>query len=177
METNNYHMVTFEDEKIVSNNLVKKIIDSDWVKRDTILVNCFPEYSSRITHLLSHKLSYLNNNEPFETMDIKMPYPTMVQVWHEEVYQMYPKYLLQRIWNIKSNQRYLFVGADAFDAFLKLKALLRGKIDKENYRFVTLFKPKESEFIPDLFAHEYDGILLFQWENIDNPNKINNAKR
>jgi hypothetical protein len=166
----NYY-VGYKDEEVLSDQLIKKIVDSEWVKPETILVSCFPEYSSRLTYLLAHRLSYLNANEPFEVMDLKMPYETMSQVWDGNNYTVYSKYLLQRTWDFKTNERYLFVGADAYEAFVKLKVLIRGRFDKENYRVATLFKPKEASFIPDYFAQEYEGKLLFQWENMDNPNK------
>lgn len=172
METKDkYYRISYRDEEIITDRLIDQIISSDWVRAETILVNCFPEYSSRLTYTLAHKLSFLNGNEPFEVMDLKMPYQTMVQVWDGQNYTMYPKYLLQRTWDFKTNERYLFIGADAYEAFLKLKVLMRTRFDKENYRIATLFKPKDSNFLPDHFAQEYEGKLLFQWENMDNPNK------
>lgn len=170
----NYHRVSYPDEKLGSDTLINKITETNWLKPDTILVNCFPEYSSRLTYLLTHKLSYLNNNELYEVVDLKMPYRTMVQVWDSDdmTYKMYGNYLADWIRkNIHSSQRYLFVALDAFNPFQKLKSILKGKIESENIRFATMFKPQESNFLPDIFAHEYEGILLLQWENIDNPNK------
>jgi hypothetical protein len=172
METKNkYYRVSYEDERVLSDILAKQIIDSGWLKPDATFVSCFPEYSSRLAYLLAHKLSYLNVNEPFEVIDLRMPYKTMSQVWDGSEYVLYSNYLLRRTWELKSNQRYLFIGADAYEAFTKLKTSLKGKFDREKYRIATLFKPKKSSLIPDHFAQEYEGKLLFQWENMDNPNK------
>lgn len=174
MELKNYHKVSYNDERLESDNLIDKIVETDWLKPDTILVNCFPEYSSRLTYLLAHKLSYLNNNELYEVVDLKMPYKTMIQVWDPDdmIFKMYGNYLSDWIRkNLHPSNRYLFVASDVFNPFQKLKSMLKGKIDNENIRFATLFKPRDATFLPDIFAHEYAGTLLFQWENIDNPNK------
>src|SRR5687767_12960448 len=126
METKDkLYRVTYEAELIDSNKLIDSIVESEWLKPDTILVNCFPQYSSRLTYLLSHKLSFLNLDEPFEVIDLRMPSPNMVQIWDPDdmMFKMYSNYLSSWIWrNIDSN-RFLFVGTDAFLNFPKLKSL------------------------------------------------------
>lgn len=174
METNNF-MVTYDKEDKDIEILIGLLKEADWLKRDTFFINCFPEYSSRLTHLLSHKLSYLNNHEPFEVLDLKMPYPNMVQVWDNEdkMFKMYIKYLSDWVRkNINKVERFLFIGTDTSGSnFTRLKSMVNGRVDEENYRFATLYKSKEGIFLPDYYVQEYEGKVLFQWENSNNPNK------
>lgn len=175
METKNYHRIGHEAERIDSESLVLKIKESGFIYPDMTLVNCFPEYSSRITQIVNHKLSYLNKDELFEVIELKMPYPNMGQVWDnaEKAYRGYTRYLIDWIrLNIFSNQKYLFVSADAScNNFLKLKNLIKGKLEYDDYRFASIYTHKERVFTPDIYVEEYEGKLLFQWENINNPNK------
>jgi len=172
MRQGNNYMVTYDAEMRDSKALGDSIIQSEWLEPDTMFVNCFPQYSSRITHLLSHTLSYLNLDEPFEVVDLRMPWPTMGQIWDPDdlMYKVYSKYLSNWVWkNVQSYNKYLFIGADAFSEFTSLKKMLNGK--SEDYRFALLYKPKYGSFLPDYVGREYEGKLLFQWENSNNPNK------
>ena len=56
----NYFFVTYEKEKSDTEKLIKKIIDSGWIKPETILVNCSPDYSSNLTQVINHKLSFIS---------------------------------------------------------------------------------------------------------------------
>lgn len=173
---NKYFIVSYEKELADSKRLIDKIKEESWVNSDTIIVNCFPEYSSRLCQLVNHKLSYLNRNELFEVIDLAMPYPNMAQVWdpEERAYKLYIKYLSD--WtrkNINDVYKYLFIGLDAIGSnFMRLKTCLRPKLEPEHCRFASLYAEKDGTFLPDFFIEAYDKSkeLLFEWENMNNPN-------
>lgn len=176
---NKYFYVSYEKENLDSTKLIKQMIDSNWVSKDTILINCSPDYSSRITQLVNHKLSYLNYNELFEVIDLEMPYPTMSQVWDriEQEYHMYIKYLANWVHkHIRKDKQYLFIDSATCrgNNFAKVKAMINGRIDDDNYRFASIYLQSDSIFKPDYFTEVFNkstqGGLLFEWENINNPN-------
>lgn len=174
---NDYKLITFEKERIDTKELVELIKISDWVKPNMIIVNCFPEYSSRLCQSLNHGLSVLNKHELFEIVNLPMPYPNMAQVWDadERVYKGYVRYLTDWIRKyITSHDNYLFASLDSGTSNLtKLKSLVRSKMENEQYRFATIYKEKNNTLTPDFYVEEYDetqGELAFQWENLNNPN-------
>lgn len=81
-ESKRYILMQKEIEDI--NRLITQIKDSKWVDSNTLFVNCFPEYSSILTQLTNHRLSYINNHELFEVINLGMPYTRMSQVWDPE---------------------------------------------------------------------------------------------
>jgi hypothetical protein len=179
LKKNNYFFVSYQKEISDIQKLCNQIKESNWIDNNTIIVNCSPDYSSTFAMQINHKLSYLNNNELFERIDLEMPYPIMNQVWNvqEKKYETYDQYL--KYWSIKhldSVSKYLFLDSGTIRGsnFEKLRLSIRGKIEPEQYRFGTLYKEKNSIFKPDFFVEEYDfanqGGLLFEWENSDNPN-------
>lgn len=174
---NKYRLITHEKEVIDTRTLINKIKDSDWVKGDMIIVNCFPEYSSYLCQSINHGLSFLNQNDLFEVANLSMPYPNMSQVWdtEERSFKGYIRYLTEWVRKyIRSNESYLFVSVDSSTTNLaRLKAMVKSKIENENYRFATLYKEKNNIVTPDFYVEEYDetqGELAFQWENLNNPN-------
>lgn len=176
---NNYFFVSYEKENIDSTILISKIASSSWLQRDTILVNCSPDYTSRLIQLMNHKLSYLNNNELFEVIDLEMPYPTMYQIWdgEEKVYKTYGNYLLSWVQkHLKKSNNYLFVDSATCrgNNFTTLKSIINGKIENENYRFASIYLQDNSIFTPDFYVEKFNkstqGGILFEWENINNPN-------
>ena len=167
-------LVSYEKELVDSLSLVSLIKDSGWVGSNMVIVNCFPEYSSRIAQLVNHKLSFLNKNELFEISELRMGYPNKPQVWdsNEMRYKGYIRYLMDWIpRNILPDEKYLFVSSDASCShFSKLKTILKTKLEPENYRFASLYTQKDSIFTPDFFVQEYEERPIFQWENTNNPN-------
>lgn len=175
----NYFYVTNEKETMDTNKLVSQIRDSGWISPELILINCSPDYSSRVTQILNHGLSYLNNNELYEVRDLNMPYPNMVQVWDQEdrCYKQYIRYLAD--WarrNISSGEKYIFVDSGTLRGvnFTRLRSIIKGKVDEDSYRFATLYLQDNSIFTPDFYVEKFNkekqGGLLFEWENVNNPN-------
>ena len=174
---NKYKFITFEKETEDSRILSSKVKESEWIKPETILVNCFPEYSSSLCQRLNHSLSNLNKNELFEVINLPMPYPNMVQVWDtdEKNYKMFIKYLADWVRRfITLSDSFLFISTDSATSNLaRVNAMIRCKIDSENYRFATLYKEKNNILTPNFWVEEYDetqGNIAFQWENLNNPN-------
>lgn len=170
-----YHVITSYKEEHDSEKLVEIIKQDDWVERDMIIVNCFPAYSSRLAQFVNHKLSYLNKNQLFEVMYLEIPYENTSQVWdtHKKEFENYEFYL--RRWvaeNVFSN-KFLFILADTSHVkdFNKIKLNLRGIMDRELFRFASLYS-RRGIIPPDYFVEEYDEDreILFQWENSNNPN-------
>jgi len=178
-KSDSYFCVTYEKENKDSFELIQKITDNGWVTGDTIMVNCSPDYSSRLTQVINHQLSHLNNNELFEVIDMEMPYPTMSQVWDREDrdYKLYIKYL--SLWiqkHLKKDNQYLFIDSATCRGsnFARLKSMLNGRVSGDNYRFASLYLQSDSIFTPDYYVEKFDklvqGGILFEWENVNNPN-------
>lgn len=179
VKSNRYFFVGYDKELVDSLTVIDKLAKDRWVGKDTVLINCAPDYSSRLTQLVNHKLSYLNTNELFETINLELPYPNMSQVWNaaDKNYQHFDKYLIDWVrLNMHSLNTYLFINISTVTgrSFSKLKSVIKARMDTINYRFCTLYLEEESVFIPDYFVEMYDkysqGGLLFEWENTDNPN-------
>lgn len=176
---NKYFFISYEKEKEDSLLLINQIVQSSWITKDTTIINCSPDYSSRFTQLLTHKLSYLNGNETFEVINLEMPYPIMSQVWdnQEKQFIQFDKYLYD--WmrnNISKTGHYLFVDSGTLRGknFTKVKQAIKGKVESDNYKFASLYLQSDSIFTPDFYVQRFDkdlhGGLLFEWENVNNPN-------
>jgi len=177
---NNYFYIPYKKEILDSLDVIESINWSKWVKKDTIIVNCFPEYSSRLTQLVNHKLSYLNRNELYEVIDLAIPYPDTFQVWDnvEKSYRPFDNYLYD--WsrlNIRKDVNYLFITSGIFrdKDMLKVKQAVKQRLEPDNYRFLSLYLQSDSTFTPDFFFETFNkdiqGPLLFEWENVNNPNR------
>jgi hypothetical protein len=172
---NNYFFISRDYEYSSSNELIGKIVQDNWVDKDTIIVNCFPEYSSSLTQLINHKLSFLNKDELFETIDLQIPYPIGTQIWNpiDKEYQLFDTYITKWVkTHLRKNQKYLFVTSSVGDsrAYNKALHIIKSMLEMEDYRFATLFT--RDTFKPDYFIKEVDKELgiLFYWENSNNPN-------
>ena len=179
VRSNRYFYVDNNKEEVDSRTVIDKIAKDRWVGRDTILINCFPDYSSRFAQLLNHKLSYMNNNELFECINLELPYPNMSQVWSQEDknYLPFDRYLLNWVrTHMHSLSTYLFITNSITTGknLTKVRNAVKSRMDTANYRFCSIYVEEESSFIPDYYAQMYDkysqGGLLFSWENVDNPN-------
>lgn len=173
METNlknKYQMVTFDKETIDTGQLIQRIRNSGWVTPEMTIVNCFPEYSSRVSQVINHRLSHLNKNDLFEVIDLAMPYPNMAQVWNvcDRKYQGFYNYLTDWVrTNVFSTNRYLFVSAA--ENLSVIRTFLKVKLEPDDYRFATLYI-KEEDPEPDFWIEKTKKEVLFEWENVDNPN-------
>lgn len=179
VKNNKYFFVSYEKEVADSKKLVEQIAKSNWVSSNTIIVNCSPDYSSRVTQMVNHKLSYLNKNELYECIDLEMPYPIMSQIWNktDKNFQLFDNYLLDWVrTHISSQFDYLFIDAGTIRGknFTKVRNAIKNKLELPTFRFASLYVEEESIFHPDYFVEKYDrysqGGLLFEWENVDNPN-------
>ncbi len=174
METNlknKYYLVSYEKELADSVKLIESIKKSGWIGKDELfLVNCFPEYSSRLTQIVNHKLSYLNRNELFETVDLHMPYPNMAQVWNscDKKYQGFYNYMTDWVRsNVFTTSKFLFISAA--ENLSVLRTFLKVKLEPDDYRTATCYI-REGDPEPDFYVEKCKEQIMFQWENMDNPN-------
>lgn len=172
---NKYFFIPYEKEKLDTITLVNQIAKSDWIDKDVTIINCSPDYSSIVTQIVNHKLSYLNKNETFEIIDLPMPYPTMSQVWDniDKEYYQFNKYLAEWVRRyIQKTAKYLFIDSGTLRGqnFTKVKNAIKGKLEPEQYRFASLYLHSDSIFEPDFYVEKFNGGLLFEWENSNNPN-------
>lgn len=175
---NKYFRVSIEKEFNDTQKLIKLIKEDEWFKPSTILVNCSPDYSSRLTQSINHGLSFTNRNELLEQMDLAMPYPNSSQVWNPSTksYDIYDTYLKNWINENVYPCNFLFIDSGVLRGrnFNKLKLSLRNKLENENFRFASLYVQDDSILIPDFFIEKFNkqehGGLLFDWENPLNPN-------
>jgi hypothetical protein len=178
-QINNYFHVTYEKEGLDSTNLINQIAKSGWVDNEMTIINCSPDYSSRLTQMVNHKLSYLNANETFEVIDLPMPYPIMFQIWdtQERKFIQFDRYLFDWVRKyILPNGKYLFLDSGTLRGknFTKVYQAIKDKVDRDKIKFASLYLESDSIFTPDFFVQKFDkekqGGLLFEWENVNNPN-------
>lgn len=173
-----YFKISLEKEFNDTVKLVQKIKEDNWFDSSTIIVNCSPDYSSRLTQQVNHSLSVLNKHELFEQIDMQMPYPIGSQVWNpiSKSYEIFDTYLKNWINENIFNCKFLFIDSGTLRGknFNKVKLSLRNKLDNENFRFASLYVQDDSVFIPDYYVEKFNkqtqGGLLFEWENPLNPN-------
>lgn len=156
-----------------SNYLIHKLIDSGFMEEDVLIVNCSPEYSSRLAQLINHKTSYLNNNETYEQINLDIPAKSRSQVFsfEDKEYQMFDRYFSN--WMNKyylSGQKYLFVINTVFTGkkINKIKLGMKAKgVDSSNMLFISLYCNENSQFKPDLYCTKFSETNppVFFWEN------------
>lgn len=173
--SNKYFYVTYEKERLDTIELGEKIKNDGWIDPDTVIVNCSPDYSSIVSQIINHRLSHLNGNELFEQIPLEMPYPVSNQIWDRESneFQLYDKYISNWVNKyIAKDLKYLFIDSGTIRGrnFQKLYNLISSKIDSENYRFASLYVHEDSIFTPSYFVQKFSDGLVFEWENMDNPN-------
>lgn len=179
MEQSKYFLVDLNKEHVDSGLLIDKIKEDRWMDSSTIIVNCSPDYSSRLVQLVNHKLSFLNKNELCEVIPLEMPYPNMSQIFnpYSHDYEMFDRYMAEWVkQNINDSYKYLFIDSGTLRGknFNKVKIFIRPKLEPNQFRFASLYVQSSSIFTPDYYVEKFDketqGGLLFQWENMDNPN-------
>ena len=174
--TNNFFFISSAKEQADSQKLVDIIKDDGWISRDTIIVNCFPNYSSRLVQYVNHKLSHLNKNELFEVINLEIPYPNTNQVWNGECkcIENYDSYLRNWVMDKIFTNKFLFVSSDMMEMrnFNKIKLSVKQLLGYENFRFATLYSEESSvvDYCTERLNGEEQGRILFEWENSDNPN-------
>ena len=176
---NKYFYISLEKEQVDSLALIDKIKQDEWINSSTIIVNCSPDYSSKLVQLVNHKLSFKNKNELYEVVPLEMPYPNMTQIFNPAThdFEMFDRYLVEWVKNnIDKSFNYLFIDSGTLRGknFSKVKMFIRSKLEPDQYRFASLYLQSTSVFTPDYYVEKFDkevqGGLLFQWENVDNPN-------
>lgn len=179
IQKSKYFTVDAEKEREDIFKLCNIIMEDKWIDRDTLLVNCSPDYTSITTQILNHALSVLNKNELFPVVGLEMPYPNMSQVWDpaEDKYELYDSYLAKWVKKyVTSSQKLLFIESGVIRGrnFNKVRLSLNDKTDRDNYRFASLYVQSNAIIKPDYYVHKFDferdGGLLFWWENFENPN-------
>jgi hypothetical protein len=170
IQDNNYFYISQEKEMYDTEALILKMAEDEWVQRDTIMVNCAPEYSSILTQRLNHGLSFLNRGETFEVIPFQMPYPKMSQVWNPENLQYEKNDYYVKNWLIKyinKDYKYLFISS-GLHLFDRLKLSLHD-ID---YKLCSPYV-QEDKLVPDYYVNVFNsqqGRLLYSWQNSNNPN-------
>lgn len=176
---NKYFFVSSHKENLDILSLIQKIKEDRWMNKETILVNCSPDYSSHLTQMINHKLSHLNNNELYEVINMEMPFPTFSQIWDpvKKDVQNFDSYLKEWVAiHIRSEFNYLFIDGGVLRGknFNKVHLSIRQLIEPSKYKFASVYVEKSSIFKPDYYIQEFDqptqGGLLYEWENADNPN-------
>lgn len=176
---NKYFRISVEKEYADTIKLIDQIKQDGWIDSTTVLINCSPDYSSRLTQLINHKLSFLNKNELYEQVPLEMPYPTMSQIYNSQThsYEFFDKYLTEWVrHHIYKECKYLFIDSGTLRGknFNKVRLSVKPYLEPLSVRFASLYVQSDSIFCPDYFVEEFDketqGGLLFQWENVNNPN-------
>jgi len=171
------YYISYEKELSNTLSLISMIKSSGWIDSNTVIVNCFPEYSSNLVQITNHKLSHLNDNELFPVIDLKIPYPTMSQIWdlNEMKAVGYDNYLYS--WArqyLDTETKYLFLSSFIIDGknYNKIWQATRSRMSE--CMFATSFLERSSSFTPNFYAEMYDkeinGGLVMAWENLNNPN-------
>jgi len=162
--------ITVEKEWMDTIILSNKIKTDKWMNPSTVIVNCFPEYSSRLTQTLNHLLSPINKNSLFEQIDLAIPAPEYTQVWNPLTrnYEGFDTYLKSWINENVFSCNFLFVtNTISPKNFNKIKLSMRNKLDNEHFRFCSLYVPEDSTFIPDYYKEKWDTPIYFEWENLN----------
>ena len=152
--------------------LVEIINASGWVDEKTIIVVCSPEYSSILSQIVNHKLSYLNDYVPFDMDFLEMPYPGQ-ELYTEDRYiddleSFGHKY-------VNSNKKFLFIDSGVLRGknFTILDNVMEEFLTPSQKKYACLYKQSDSIFIPDYYVRDFDfgrdGGLTFWWENENNP--------
>lgn len=172
-----YYHVTYDKELSDTKKLISKIKESGWITGDVTLVNCGPDYSSRLVQMINHGLSHLNLDELFQIVNLEIPLPNMSQVWSQvdKAYLPFEKYLIDWVrFNVEVGANYLFIFSDVLDDKIlpKIRSQIRSKLGFEQYRFASLYVQDSTAVHPDFFVELFNDTILYQWENMDNPNWI-----
>ena len=139
------------------------------------IVICSPEYSSIMSQILLHKLSFLNKHVPFNCDFLVMPYPDGgSELTDEEYIEIINDFALRYE---STGKKLLFLNSAVLSDsnFTTLKNNLLRYLDSNCIRFGCLYKQSDSIFEPDYCVETFDlesqGGLMFWWEDINNPHR------
>lgn len=170
------NFIELEREASHSNYLIQELIMNGVMQRDMVLVNCAPEYSSRLTQLINHKTSYLNKNELYEQISLDLPKKGMNQVlsYDEKEFISFDRYLSEWINRyVTKDAKFLFVqnvvhtGKHLNKIWLSLKSKLE---NLDNMKFVSLYVQEDALMttIPNFIYQQKfqkENPPIFFWEN------------
>ena len=157
---NKYFRVSREKEYKDIGILIKML--ESVVTKNTIIVNCSPDYSSIISQRVIH--AYYDN--PLQMTNFDMPFPNTP---FEEIYGEHCKQFAE---TLEPNTHYVFIDS----------GILRGRNFKTLYYNLMMYAHKSTsfdfaclycqdnaifnaDFCVEWFNREEDGMLLFWWEN------------
>lgn len=157
---NKYFRISREKEYKDIQTLIKML--KPIVTKDTIVVNCSPDYSSIISQQVIH--AYFDNPLCMECFN--MPFP------NTEFEKVYDKHCEEFAKTLEPNTHYIFIDS----------GILRGRNFKTLYENLLLYADNSIEFdfaclysqddaifgadyCVQFFNKEKDGMLLFWWEN------------
>lgn len=152
--------------------LVEIIDNSGWVDRNTVIVVCSPEYSSIISQIINHKLSYRNKHVPFDMDFLEMPYPGQ-ELYTDDQYIDDLEEFGKKYVNLKKKLLFIDSGVLRGRNFTTLDNVMEEFLGPNDRKYVCLYKQSDSIFEPDYYVEEFNkeeqGGLTFWWEDNDNP--------
>ncbi len=163
---NSFFYISHGKELFDNLSLIEMIKQSGIIRENTVLVNCNPDYSSSLVQLVNHKLSYLNNNELFERIDLEVPQEGMSQVWNrvDQEYQAFGAYSSDWVRrNIVEDYSYVFISSFVtnFRHYRNLQSILAGK----KVAFATTYLEEGSDWKPTFHVEQFKKPILFEWQN------------
>lgn len=130
------------------------------IKKNTVIVNCSPDYSSIISQQVTH--AYFDN--PLPMVNFEMPFPNTP---FELEYESYCKNF---VLGMDVSKHYVFIDSGILRGrnFKVLSNAL--KLYMGEYHFACLYMQDDAIFTPDFYVETFNkerqGMLLFYWENI-----------
>lgn len=152
-----YFKISREKEYKAIETLIK--ILGPVIKKNTVIVNCSPDYSSIISQQVIH--AYFDN--PLPMVNFEMPFPNTP---FELVYEAYCRDFVS---TMDANSHYIFIDSGILRGrnFKTLSDAL--KLFPGEYNFACLYMQDDAIFTPDFYVEKFNrkehGMLLFYWEN------------
>jgi hypothetical protein len=141
---------------------IKELIE--WLKpivtKDTIIVNCSPDYSSIISQQVIH--AYFDN--PLTMINFDMPFP------NTPFESEYPSYCKDFVFDLQKDTHYIFIDSGVLRG-KNFKTLHDTLVDFSvtNFTFASLYVQDDAIFTPEYYVEKFnkknEGMLLFWWEN------------
>ena len=166
--------ISSEAEILNNIKLLEKIKESGFVNKDTVLVNCQPQFSSSLSQFTNHKLSHLAGNRLLEQLTLEIPLKGMNQILDPETfeYQYFELYLQRWIKKyVGPDLTYLFL-TNIMHNSLYNRIVSHMKASEAGFRTAAVYVSTESVLQPDFYVEKTDGRILFEWENSDNLDRI-----
>jgi|688.fasta_scaffold52041_13 hypothetical protein len=138
-------------------NLIR--ILSPQIKKNTVIVNCSPDYSSIISQQVIH--AYFDNPLPMVNFD--MPFP------NSPFELEYESHCRDFVSTMDVNNHYVFIDSGVLRGY-NFKVLSDAlKTFQGEYHFACLYMQDDAIFTPDFYVEKFNkkgqGMLLFYWEN------------